>query len=57
MSARDYRENQFRRDWWDQKVPYIGMTRNEVMWVVVGIVLAVIYIKFPINWDWVFGLR
>ncbi len=54
---RDYRENQFRRNWWDQKVPYMfGMTRNDLVLVVVGIIIATIYIEF-INWDWVFGLR
>ncbi len=54
---KDYRENYFRRNWWDHKVPYMGkMTRNDVVWVVVGIILTIIYTTF-VNWDWVFGLR
>ncbi len=56
MDMRDYRENQFRQNWWDQKVPCLGrMTRNDLMLVVVGIVLATLYIN--IDWNWVFGLR
>jgi len=26
-------------------------------WVVVGFLFAALCFKFPINWDWVFGLR
>ena len=58
MGMKDYRKNQFRKDWWDGKVPgFWRMTRNDLMWVGIGIVLGIIAIKFPINWDHVFGLR
>lgn len=55
---RDYRQNQFQKDWWDGKLFWWGgMTRRDMSWVVVGVILAALYFKFPINWDWVFGLR
>ncbi len=53
---KDYRENQFRRDWWNRKIPYLwGMTRNDLVLVVIGIIIVIIYTQ--LNWDWVFGLR
>ncbi len=56
--SKDYRINQFRRDWWGERVPLAGnLTRNDLMWFAVGFVFAVICLMFPINWDWVFGAR
>jgi len=55
--SRDYRYDQSRRNWWDEKIQWLGLTRNEVMWVVVGIILTTLFFKFPVNWDFVFGLR
>lgn len=54
---RDYRYDQSRRNWWDEKIQWIGLTRNELMWIGVGFFLAVLYFKFGPNMDWVFGLR
>ena len=53
---RDYRENQFRKDWWDEIV-FLRLTRNDLMHVALGFVLAVLYIKFGLPADYVFGLR
>lgn len=56
--SKDYRYDQSRSNWWDEKIQWLGITRNELMWVVVGVVLAVLYFKFgPKSMDWVFGLR
>ncbi len=55
---RDYRTDQFRRDWWNERVYWLGgITYRDLSWVVVGIVIAVLFFKYPINWDHVFGLR
>ena len=51
---RDYRDDQ---RWWNEKIQWLGLTRNEVVWVVVGLAIASLFYKFPIHWDWVFGLR
>ena len=55
----DYRQSQFRKDWWNEKVWMVGMmiTRNDLAWIVVGFMIALILFKFPLNWDFVFGLR
>ena len=54
----DYRADQFRRDWWNERVlRWSWLTRNDVAWVFVGIVIAILYLLFVPNMDWVFGLR
>lgn len=55
---RDYRENQFCRNWWDEKLTWAsGMTRNDLALILVGVAIIVLYLKFPIHWDFVLGLR
>ena len=54
---RDYRQSQFRRDWWSKKVEWFGgLTRNDLMFIAVGFALCLAFVKFPINWDVAFGL-
>jgi len=56
--AKDYREDQSRKDWWDGKMWWLGgMTRSDMMWIGVGVILAILYFKFLPNMDWVFGPR
>ena len=54
----DYRQTQFRRDWWNEKIMWWGgLTRNDLAWVVVGGVLITLFWELPIDWNWVFGRR
>jgi hypothetical protein len=43
------------KDWWHEKA-FLGLTRDDVMWIVIILLVAVVYVAF-INWDGVFGLR
>lgn len=51
----DMLKNNRQRSWWDKKV-ILGMTRNQLMFIIIGLAMVVVYSRF-INWDWVFGLR
>ena len=52
--SKDYRVNQFRRNWWDMEV-FLGLTRNDLSLIFLIALLAVGYIS--LDWDWVFGAR
>ncbi len=52
--VRDYRTNQFQKDWWDEKLLWWGgMTRRDLSWVVVGFILASMYFGF-LDWGKVY---
>jgi len=55
MLNHDMKENPHQKNWWDKKV-ISGITRNHLMFIIIGIALVVVYSQ-SINWDWVFGLR
>ena len=45
------------KSWWDEESTVPGMSRNDLSLILVGLVLVALSFKFPINWDFVFGLR
>ncbi|HEY4500884.1 MAG TPA: hypothetical protein VJI70_01270 [Candidatus Paceibacterota bacterium] len=53
---KDYRDDQRQQRWWHEKVLW-GLSRNDISLVIIGILIAVLFYKFPVNWDFVFGLR
>lgn len=55
----EIRQNPYRKSWWDERVIRLVMyiSRNDAVWIGVGIALLVLYLKFPINWDSAFGFR
>ena len=55
----EMRKNPYQKYWWDATVIRLVMyiSRNDMVWIGVGVVLLVLYFKFPITWDSVFGLH
>ncbi len=48
--ARDYRTNQSRKDWWNQKIWWLGgITRDNLMWLIIGVIIGSLYLGLPIN--------
>lgn len=44
--------------WLDKMIPRIPeIAGSEAAWVIVGALIVALYLKFPINWDAVFGWR
>jgi len=45
----DFKENPFSKEWWDKKA--VGsMTREDVVWIVLALIVAVLSHRFPIDW-------
>lgn len=55
----DMKKNPYQKSWWDEAVIrlVVYISRNDLLWVGVALALVVLYLRFPINWDAVFGLR
>lgn len=55
----DMKQNPYQKHWWDGQVIrlVIYISRNDLVWVGLCIILVVLYFKFLPNWDWIFGFR
>ena len=55
----DMKRSPYQKHWWDENVIrlVVYISRNDLVWIAVAIAIAILYFKFPIHWDWVFGRR
>src|SRR3989344_1719149 len=53
---KDYRDDPRPNRTSHEKVLW-GLSQNDISLVIIGILIAVLFFKFPVNWDFVFGLR
>lgn len=55
----DMRKNPYQKHWWDERMVklVIYITRNEFVWIGIGVIFVILYFKFFPNLDWVFGKR
>ena len=55
----EYSRSPYQKNWWDEKVIKLTLyvSRNDLAWVGIGVLILILYLAFPINLDWVLGKR